>query len=413
MAAEKPANAPKDPPAPRPSSPVSSTAVRAHLECTAGPEKGQTLRLAPGVTVLGRDPPCDVVLSETAISRQHCRIERRADAWTLKNLSSNGTLVNKKPVDEVVLSDGDEIRMGAKTRLKFVVEAVAVSASGRPQFRRRSGAEEEAAAAEAKPEAAEGAEKQSLFQRRKGLFIGLGIYLAAVLVFAVLFAIKTPPPLGGSEVPSLGLDDCVIPASGSTPLRIISESPEGTWCEDRLGKPLLVPAADLKAGKATRITGIRKALDVKFLERKDAPPDYPTIYIIEDRNSIVAAQYVKRAIELYRVRNLSGQQRALFGAVRLFQQALAYYGGRGYFEDGAVEKMYQDALRELIGERDRPGTIMREYTNAIVLEKSGNYKQANETYKGILLMIPERENPIYWNVARRIDVLKKQHKDLK
>ena len=125
---------------PRPVNPVVSTLARARLECIAGPQKGQTLRVAPSVTIIGRDPSCDIVLSETAISRQHCRIDRRADQWVLKNLSANGTLLNKKPVDEAALSDGDEIRLGAKTRLLFVVESVPLSSTGRPQFRRRTGA---------------------------------------------------------------------------------------------------------------------------------------------------------------------------------------------------------------------------------------------------------------------------------
>ncbi|MCX5673458.1 MAG: FHA domain-containing protein, partial [Planctomycetota bacterium] len=171
----------KAPSLPRPVNPVVSTLARARLECIAGPEKGQTLRVAPNVTMMGRDPSCDVILSETAISRQHCRIDRRADQWVLKNLSANGTLLNKKPVDEAALPDGSEIRLGAKTRLRFVIESVPLSSTGRPQFRRRTGAPEEAAAEEGQPEEVpEG--KPSLFKRRKSLFIGLGIYLGVMLI---------------------------------------------------------------------------------------------------------------------------------------------------------------------------------------------------------------------------------------
>ena len=125
-------------PAQRPQMSVTTTGARAHLECAAGPEKGQAFRVAPSVTVIGRDPSCDVVLSETAISRQHCRIERTGENWVLRNLSSNGTRIKRKTIDEYVLSDGDEIRIGADTRLEFVVEQVGRTQTGRPQFRPRT-----------------------------------------------------------------------------------------------------------------------------------------------------------------------------------------------------------------------------------------------------------------------------------
>ena len=152
-------------PVPRPRS--GSAAARAHLESIAGPEKGQTFRVAPGTTLIGRDPSCDVALSESAVSRQHARIEHRGDQWTLRNLSPNGTRLNKKPIDEAVLSDGDVIRVGAKTRLRFLVETVAVSPTGRPQFRPRTmeaQGEETGGEPEGKGEA-----KPPLFQRHKGL----------------------------------------------------------------------------------------------------------------------------------------------------------------------------------------------------------------------------------------------------
>jgi hypothetical protein len=398
MASEKPKDNGNGAAQRRPLNPViASTAARAHLECTGGPEKGQTLRVAPGVTLIGRDASCDVILSETVVSRQHARIERRGDQWVLKNLSSNGTLMNKKSIDEAALADGDEIRIGAKTRLRFVVESVAILAAGRPQFRRRTSAEPpEGAAGE---EAGAGAEDQeleakpSLFRRRRGLFIGLAAYMAVLLAVGVyLFFRHGPEVMGGRDVPILGLDDAVRPGPGQQPLRIIREDmPRGIWVEGRLSQPVLVPAEDLQSGKAVRITGIRKALDVRFQL---------------EVNPILAKQCEKQAIELYRVRYLPGKEAALFGAVRLFQRALAYYGGRGYFGDPAVDKVYRDALKELTD------FIYREYSNAIIYEEAGSYKQANETYKRILTVMPDRENnPVFDNIARRMADLARRHSD--
>ena len=391
-------------PPPRPVR-VVSTLARARLECIAGPEKGQTLRVAPSLTMIGRDPSCDVILSETAISRQHCRIDRRADQWVLANLSANGTLLNKKPVDEAALSDGDEIRIGAKTRLLFVVESVPLSSTGRPQFRRRTGAPEEAAAEEGQPEEVQES-KPSLFKRRKSLFIGLGIYLGVMLIVFAYFAYSkiVKPPVLADEVPTIGLDDTVRPAPGARPLVIDHEDERGIWAKDVNGQTVLVPAADLESGKARRITGIRKSVDVKFFEKKNAPRGYP--YTIEEANPLVGKECEKQALELYRVRNLPDKVTALYGAVRLFQKALAYHGGRGYFDDPAVNKIYRDALEEFIN------TINRHYRNAVILEEADKYKQAYATYRHILDILPERENPVYTNAARRADDLRRHHPDL-
>jgi hypothetical protein len=360
------------------------TAARAHLESTAGPEKGQTFRIAPGTTTIGRDPACEVALSESAISRQHCRIERRGDQWILKNLSDNGTRLNRKLVDEAVLSDGDDIRIGAKTRLRFVVETVAVSPTGRPQFRRRT-AEEEAA-----PEA-EAEEPPSLFRRRKGLFIGLAIYLAALVLLAAVLTLRGTSGGGTVEIPVLAMEDMIQPAPGAPPLRIIRESQEGVWCEDELKQPILVRKEDLDSGKAKRIPGIRQAIEgMANVYRQELPP-----------NLSAAQKFRDKALDLYDRRN--AEPRNLFGSVRCFQQALAYYGSLSIFPNQpTVDKIYLDALRDLVAE------ISRDYNNAVVDEKMGNYKRAAQRYQRILNMIPEKDNPIVKNVIRRLTALRER-----
>jgi tetratricopeptide (TPR) repeat protein len=206
------------------------------------------------------------------------------------------------------------------------------------------------------------------------------------------------------EVPTIGLDDTVRPAPGARPLLIDHEDERGIWAKDVNGQTVLVPAADLESGKARRITGIRKAVDVKFVESKNASRGYP--YTIEEANSLVGKECEKQALELYRVRNLPDKVTALYSAVRLFQKALAYHGGRGYFDDPAVDKIYRDALQEFID------TINRHYRKAVILEEADNYKQAYATYRHILNILPERENPVYTNVARRADNLRRHHPDL-
>ena len=402
MAIEK--TNPTDPPPRRPMT-TSSTAVRASLEAVAGPEKGQTFRIAPGVTVIGRDASCDVALSETAISRQHARIERRTDSWVFVNLSSNGSKVNKKPAEEVVLADGDEIRIGAATRLVFTVEEVATMPGGRPQFRSRALAREEKE--EGKPPSEAEEDKPSLFRRgRKGLFIAL---LAAIpmllLVAGIVYKITTSGGVASSrgEIPILGIEDTIVPQPGAKPLRIVGEAPEGVWVETELDERKLIPLEDLRSGKARRLPGIRKALDIKYMEQDKAPAGYR--HTVEKQNDALAERYKKEGIDKYLVSDLPGKEAYLLGAVRLFQMSLGYYGTRGFFAgDPAAERVRQEALAKLIKK------VHDNYTKAILYEKAGDYRQAWETYRLLMKLVPEEDNPIFDNVSRRMSAIRKQVK---
>ena len=390
-------------PSRRPMVRASSTGARARLNCVAGPEKGQTFRIAPATTVIGRDASCDVVLTETAISRQHCRIERRGDTWAVINMSSNGTRLKKKPVEEAVLADGDEIRIGAKTRLEFVVEDLPKLASGRPQFRAR-GIGGEADADE--DEVADVPQEQpSLFKRRKGLFIGMGVYLGLMLVLAAILGFGgCPTTTHRGEMPRLGLDEMIIPVPGAKPLRIARASPEGIWCENELGEPRLVPNEDLSSGKAVRVPGIRQAIDIQYLERYQAPKGY--LYVINQKNRGLAELDKKKAIEQYLVCDMPGKEHCLFDSVRLFQRALAYYG-MTFLPDSNENKIRLTALDRLI---DKVHTL---YTRAIVFEKAGEYQQAWATYNMILKYVPEEKNAVFRNVSHRMAVLRPHMKKKK
>ena len=379
-----------DLPVPRPRS--GSATARAHLESIAGPEKGETFRVAPGTTLIGRDPSCDIALSESAVSRQHVRIEHQEDQWTVKNLSPNGTRLNKKSIDEAVLSDGDVIRVGAKTRLRFLVETVAVSLTGRPQFRPRAlEAQEEEAGEEPKGEEEA---TPSLFQRRKGLFIGLGVYLLVILMVGLVLAFRGCGGSGAREIPILALEGMIVPEPGATALRVDRATPDYIVCQDEFGRDVRVPRQDLKSGKAKWI-GIRKAIEGKLQEYKEAL-----------RTDLSAAEHHRnRGLDLYDQRNSKAGN--LFNAVRHFQMALAYYGGRGYFPNQpTVDTIYLECLREVV---DR---IHGEYTNAVLDEKAGEYKRAMRRYKRVLAMVPEPGNEIVKNASRRIAALRKRQPDL-
>jgi len=333
----------RDVPARRPMGLAPVTSARAHLQCTGGPEKGQTFRVAPGVTTIGRDPSCEVTVTEAAVSRQHCRIEHRGDQWLLKNLSDNGTRLNRKPTDEAPLADGDEIRIGAKTRLRFYVESVSLAPSGRPQFRPRSAAEEEEE--EEGAPAPAGEEQPSILRRRKGLFIGLGIYFSVIVVGAIVawIALRGTRGTADRQIELLGLSE------------------------------------------------IREAIEGKL----DAFRNDPEI----QTNTAAGDLHLKQALDFYDRR--AAESENLFGAVRNFQKALAYYGDRGYFGQPAVDRIYLDAVREL------NDCIYREYRGAVLDEKNGDYARSAERYRRILDMVPEKDNRIVENVTRRLATLRK------
>src|SRR5438309_3720037 len=81
--------------------------------------EGRTFELGVSTTV-GRDPGSDVPLGDPLVSRKHAVLRRQADGkFLLLDLgSTHGTPLGGKRVSGVLLSDGDEIRLGSTT-LRF------------------------------------------------------------------------------------------------------------------------------------------------------------------------------------------------------------------------------------------------------------------------------------------------------
>jgi pSer/pThr/pTyr-binding forkhead associated (FHA) protein len=60
--------------------------------------------------ILGRQPECDVVLSDARVSRKHAVIERKKGAYTIADVySANGTVVDNKVISACPLRNGAEI----------------------------------------------------------------------------------------------------------------------------------------------------------------------------------------------------------------------------------------------------------------------------------------------------------------
>jgi class 3 adenylate cyclase/predicted component of type VI protein secretion system len=75
------------------------------------PTGSRIVRLLPeGEVTLGRNPVCDIVLSEEQISRQHAKLSVREGALTLEDLgSNNGTFVNGERITRVQTLVGTEV----------------------------------------------------------------------------------------------------------------------------------------------------------------------------------------------------------------------------------------------------------------------------------------------------------------
>jgi diguanylate cyclase (GGDEF)-like protein len=92
-----------------------------------GAEIGRDFRLRGSDLVIGRSPEVDIRLPDDQASREHARLDRTVDVqgpgptYVLTDLdSTNRTFVNAKPVDRVVLQNGDKIQIGDSV-LKYVV----------------------------------------------------------------------------------------------------------------------------------------------------------------------------------------------------------------------------------------------------------------------------------------------------
>lgn len=74
---------------------------------------GDSVELPLGETIVGRDTACTLRFNDPAVSRRHLRFIRRASEVFVEDLgSSNGTLLNGKPVQRRMLRNGDEVTIG-------------------------------------------------------------------------------------------------------------------------------------------------------------------------------------------------------------------------------------------------------------------------------------------------------------
>lgn len=89
------------------------------LVVTDGPASGRHFALADhNLVAIGRDDTCTFQIVDPEVSRRHLQIHRDGEGKHLAGdyRSANGVFVNgKRIVNDVELSDGDQMRIGATT----------------------------------------------------------------------------------------------------------------------------------------------------------------------------------------------------------------------------------------------------------------------------------------------------------
>ncbi len=99
------------------------------LEAISGPLEGSAFPLSNGDISIGREPSNAISILDSSVSRRHCLIQKVAEQFRIKDLESrNSTLVNGVPIQERLLEDGDEIKVGNSVFVFLAASPVSGSA---------------------------------------------------------------------------------------------------------------------------------------------------------------------------------------------------------------------------------------------------------------------------------------------
>ena len=91
----------------------------AYMVVISGPDVGEMFPIVRGGLV-GRGDESFIQLSDTETSRNHAKVTVTSEGVKIVDLgSTNGTFVNGEAVDSQLLNDGDRVRIGTTTILKF------------------------------------------------------------------------------------------------------------------------------------------------------------------------------------------------------------------------------------------------------------------------------------------------------
>lgn len=97
----------------------SATPEAAKLVVLEGPDAGKEFRLPSGTSYIGRDPSCDVLLSDPRVSRRHARVHVRTDVEVEDINSANGVVLGGIRINRSAVRAEDVVQLG-DTRLSVI-----------------------------------------------------------------------------------------------------------------------------------------------------------------------------------------------------------------------------------------------------------------------------------------------------
>ncbi len=102
-------------------------------------DSGHILDISQSETSIGRAKTCDIVISDSTVSRFHAVLSRRASGWMIFDTNStSGTILNGRKIDRKhVVKDGDKLRFG-NVEYEFYSTAVTTRQQIVPKNKNRS-----------------------------------------------------------------------------------------------------------------------------------------------------------------------------------------------------------------------------------------------------------------------------------
>lgn len=93
---------------------ISARQIPALLVTSLDTLEENTREFRQAEVVFGRDPACDLVVSQETVSSHHARLSYHHNQWWVEDLTStNGTMLNDEPVfTPTVVISGDELHLG-------------------------------------------------------------------------------------------------------------------------------------------------------------------------------------------------------------------------------------------------------------------------------------------------------------
>ncbi len=322
------------------------------FDIIAGGNSGKSFEFDKVVITIGRNPDCDLVLSDTGISRQHATVRYVSGGFVLENQSANGTLLNGSEINSEKLKTDDIIEIGESISLRVTIKGLTERSTAVAAIVGRSSDVDD-------PEA-----PTPIYKKPAVLIIGGGYLLACLILVVALSFTRTESEDREARDPHLNTDDFRYAMLGDLPR---------------------VPKNDQVAEEhATQA--------LHYFALRPIEPSGPPAGLL----------------------GIADVPRSCMWAIAEARLALAYAGYQAQDQEQA-RKMFSDynlgpsgqKLLQHLGETmdllEPP--LLQVYERATVLDNSGGYKQAIQLYRQIHNLIREVDCPLRRAVSQQIEIL--------